>query len=162
MCWHVYKKSMLVIDGKNNNNDGMSTGNNNNNFSMLIVIDGKNNNDEGMVTGKNSSDVGRFTVRRQQWKTCRKGRSTSMMAWEYQKRKLHFRVSDIGSWRSQESRLFITGVPKLRNAKCRNPETCTSIKSPFRSFRYRELEESRFKTLHHRSLEVAECETPKS
>jgi hypothetical protein len=28
-------------------------------------------------------------------------------------------VSDTGSWRSQESRLFITGVPKCRNAKRR-------------------------------------------
>jgi hypothetical protein len=49
-CWHVYKKSMLVIDGKNNNNDGMSIGKNNNNDNMLTVIDGKNNNDKGMVT----------------------------------------------------------------------------------------------------------------
>ena len=49
-CCHVYKKRMLVIDGKNNNNDGMSTCKNNNNDSILTVIDGKNNNDEGMVT----------------------------------------------------------------------------------------------------------------
>jgi hypothetical protein len=76
---------VLVIDGKNNNNDGTSTGKNINNDNMLIVIDGKNNNDEGMVTGKNSSNVGRFIVGRQQWKTCRKGRSTTMMAWKYQK-----------------------------------------------------------------------------
>jgi hypothetical protein len=55
-----------------------------------------------------------------------------MMAWKDQKRKLHFGVSDTGSWRSQESRLFITGVPKLRNAKRRNPETGTSTKTPFR------------------------------
>jgi hypothetical protein len=68
LCWHVYKKSVLVIDGKNNSNDGMSIGKNNNNDSMLTVIDGKNNNDEGMATGKNSSDVGRFTIGRQQWK----------------------------------------------------------------------------------------------
>jgi hypothetical protein len=79
------------------------------------------------------------------------------------------RVSDTGSWRSQESRLFITGVPKSRNAKRRNPETGTSTKSfadreitPFRSFGYRELEESRVETLHHRSPEVAKCETLKS
>jgi hypothetical protein len=79
------------------------------------------------------------------------------------------RVSDTGSWRSQESRLFITGLPKLRNAKCQNPEIETSTKSfadpeitPFRSFEYRELEESRFETLNHRSPEVAKCETPKS
>jgi hypothetical protein len=78
-------------------------------------------------------------------------------------------VSDTGSWRSQESRLFITGVPKSRNVKRRNPETGTSTKSftdreitPFRSSGYRELEESRVETLHHRSPEVAKCETPKS
>jgi hypothetical protein len=35
-------------------------------------------------------------------------------------------VSDTGSWRSQESRLFITGVPKCRNVKRQNPETSTS------------------------------------
>jgi hypothetical protein len=58
----------------------MSTGKNNSNDSMLTVIDGKNNNDKGMVTGKNSSDVGRFTVGRQQWKTGRQGRSATMMA----------------------------------------------------------------------------------
>jgi hypothetical protein len=28
LCWHVYKKSVLVIGGKNNKNDGMFTGNN--------------------------------------------------------------------------------------------------------------------------------------
>jgi hypothetical protein len=75
--------------------------------------------------------------------------------------RLHFRVSDTGSWRSQESRLFITGVPKWRNVKCRNPEASMS-KTPFRSFGYRELEESRVETLHHRSPEVAKCEMPKS
>jgi hypothetical protein len=35
-------------------------------------------------------------------------------------------VLDTGSWRSQESRLFITGVPKCRNVKRQNPETGTS------------------------------------
>jgi hypothetical protein len=25
-CWHVYRQSVLVIDGKNNNDDGMFTG----------------------------------------------------------------------------------------------------------------------------------------
>jgi hypothetical protein len=53
--WHVYRLSMLVIDGNNKNNDGM-------------------------VTRKNSSDVGRVIVGRQRWKTDKKGRSTSMMA----------------------------------------------------------------------------------
>jgi hypothetical protein len=78
-------------------------------------------------------------------------------------------VSDTESWRSQESRLFIIGVPKSRNAKCRNPETSTSTKSfadremtPFQSSGYRELEESRVETLHHRSPEVAKRETLKS
>jgi hypothetical protein len=78
------------------------------------------------------------------------------------------RVSDTRSWRSQESRLFITVISKLRNAK-QNPETGTSTKSfvdqeinPFRSFGYRELEESGFETLHHRNAEVAKWETLKS
>jgi hypothetical protein len=53
--------------------------------------------------------------------------------------------------------------------KHRNPKTSTSTKSfvdqeitPFQSFGYRELEESRVETPHHRSLEVTKCETPKS
>jgi hypothetical protein len=48
-------------------------------------------------------------------------------------------------------------------------QTGTSTKSfadreitPFRSSGYRELEESRVETLHHRSPEVAKCEMPKS
>jgi hypothetical protein len=59
------------------------------------------------------------------------------------------------------SRTLMTRVPKLRNAKRRNPETGTSTKTPFQSFGYRELEESRVETLHHRSPEVAKCETSK-
>jgi hypothetical protein len=85
-CWHVYKKSVLVIDGKNNNNDGMYTSKNNNNDNILIIIDGKKNNDGGMVAGNNSSDVGRFIVGRQKWKTGRQGRSATMMAWKDHKR----------------------------------------------------------------------------
>jgi hypothetical protein len=93
-----------------------------------------------------------------------------MMAWKDQKCKIHFGVSDTRSWRIQESRLFITGVSKLRNAKRRNPETGTSKKTPFQSFvdweikgfGYQELEESRVETLLHRSSEVAKCEMPKS
>jgi hypothetical protein len=76
---------VLVIDGKNSRNDGMSVGKNNNNDSILTVIDGKNNNDKGMVIGKNSSDIGRFTVGRQQWKIGRQGRSVAIMAWKDQK-----------------------------------------------------------------------------
>jgi hypothetical protein len=34
--------------------------------------------------------------------------------------------------------------------------------TPFQSFKYRELEESTVETLHHRSPEVAKCETLKS
>jgi hypothetical protein len=30
-CWHVYRKNVLVIDGKNNNDDGMFTGKERNN-----------------------------------------------------------------------------------------------------------------------------------
>jgi hypothetical protein len=78
-------------------------------------------------------------------------------------------VSDTGSWWSQESRLFITGVPKSRNVKCQNLKIGTSTKSfadreitPFWSSRYRELEESRVETLHHRSPKVAKCEMLKS
>jgi hypothetical protein len=41
-CWHVYKKSVLVIDGKNNNDNGMLTG--------------KNNNNNGMITGRVCND----------------------------------------------------------------------------------------------------------
>jgi hypothetical protein len=73
---------VLFIDGNNSSNDGMSIGKNNNNDSMLTIIDGKNINDEGMVTGKNSRNVGKFIVGRQQWKTSRQGRSTTMMAWK--------------------------------------------------------------------------------
>jgi hypothetical protein len=47
-CWHVYRKSLLVIDGKNNNDDAMFTG--------------KNNNDDGMSTSKNNNNDGMITV----------------------------------------------------------------------------------------------------
>jgi hypothetical protein len=60
------------------------------------------------------------------------------------------RVSDTGSWRSQESRLFITGV--LNHAKCETPKSRNRHIN--RSFRYQELEESRVETLHHRSPKV--------
>jgi hypothetical protein len=33
--------------------------------------------------------------------------------------------------------------------------------TPFHNFEYRELEESRVETLHHRSSEVMKCETSK-
>jgi hypothetical protein len=33
--------------------------------------------------------------------------------------------------------------------------------TPFRNFGYRELEESRVKTLHHKNSEVSKCETLK-
>jgi hypothetical protein len=66
-------------------------------------------------------------------------------------------VSDIRSWRSQESRLFITGVPKCRNAKRQKSQN----RNINWSFGYWELEDSRVETLHHRSPEVSKCETPK-
>jgi hypothetical protein len=43
-CWQVYRKSVLVIDGKNNNNDVYR--------KSVLVIDGKNNNNDGMITGR--------------------------------------------------------------------------------------------------------------
>ena len=43
----------------------------------------------------------------------RKINSVGIMAWKDQKRKLHFRVSDTGKLRSQELRLFNSGVPEL-------------------------------------------------
>jgi hypothetical protein len=49
-CWHVYRQSVLVIDGKNNNDDGMSTGKNNNSDDGMST--GKNNNNDGMITGR--------------------------------------------------------------------------------------------------------------
>jgi hypothetical protein len=42
-------------------------------------------------------------------------------------RRLHFRVSVTGRWRSQESRLSNTGVPKSRNVKPQNRETGASL-----------------------------------
>jgi hypothetical protein len=93
----------------------------------------------------------------QQHNDDRMARSEAKFHFGYQKQRLHFRVPDTGSWRSQESRLFITGVPKCRNAKRRKSQTGTST----RVSGYRELEESRVETLHHRSPEVPKCETPK-
>jgi hypothetical protein len=55
----------------------------------------------------------------------RKINSARIMAWKDQKRKLHFRVSDTRKLRSQELRLFNTGVPELRNPESRNPEIGT-------------------------------------
>jgi len=40
-------------------------------------------------------------------------------------------------------RTLMTRVPKLRNAKCRNPETDTSTKTPFWSFTDREIKDQR-------------------
>jgi hypothetical protein len=42
--------------------------------------------------------------------------------------RLHFGVSDTGRLRSQELRLFNTGVPELRNPESRNPERGTSTR----------------------------------
>ena len=48
-CGHVYRQSVLVIDGKNNNDDDMSTGKNNIDNG---ISKGKNNNDDGMITDR--------------------------------------------------------------------------------------------------------------
>jgi hypothetical protein len=55
----------------------------------------------------------------QQHNDDRMGISEAKFHFGYQKERLHFGVPDTGCWRSQESRLFITGVPKCRNAKRR-------------------------------------------
>jgi hypothetical protein len=79
------------------------------------------------------------------------------------------------------SKHFTTGMLKCQNAKmrktpfgagfgyreleCQNtsPQMPKCQKTPFGAgFRYQELEESRVKTLHHRSPEVVKCETSKS
>jgi len=39
--------------------------------------------------------------------------NAKIMAWKDEKQRLHFEVLDTGSWRSQESRLFMKGVPKF-------------------------------------------------
>ena len=65
-------------------------------------------------------------------------RNVKMPKQAHQQR-LHFGVSDTRSWRSQESRLFITRVLKLRNSKRQNPEIGTLTKTPFRSFADREF-----------------------
>jgi hypothetical protein len=54
--------------------------------------------------------------------------SSGIMAWNDQKSKLHFRVLDIGRLRSQELRLFNTGVPELQNSESRKPERGTSTR----------------------------------
>jgi hypothetical protein len=41
-CWHVYRQSVLVIDGRKNNDDGMFTGKNNSEDGTC-----KNNKDHG-------------------------------------------------------------------------------------------------------------------
>jgi hypothetical protein len=64
-------------------------------------------------------------------------RSEDKFHFGYQKQRLHFGALDVGSWRSQESRLFITGVPKCRNAKRQKSQN----RNINRSFGYRELEE---------------------
>jgi hypothetical protein len=66
-------------------------------------------------------------------------------------------VSDTGSWRSQESRLFFTRVPKSQNVKCRRSRN----RHINQTFGYQELEESRVKTLLHKSPKIAKCKTPK-
>jgi hypothetical protein len=58
----------------------------------------------------------------------RKTNNARIIAWKYQKRKLHFRLSDTRRLRSQELRLFNTGVPELRNLENRNPERGTSTR----------------------------------
>jgi len=48
-CWHVYRKSVLVIDGKNKNTNEMFIGKNNNDDDMFTC---KRNNNDGMIIGR--------------------------------------------------------------------------------------------------------------
>jgi hypothetical protein len=96
----------------------------------------------------------------------RKINNAGIMARKDQKRKLHFGVSDTGKLRSQELRLFNTGVPELRNLKSRKGHINKSLAdreiTPFQSFGYREIEKSRVETLQHRSPGVAKSRIPNS
>jgi hypothetical protein len=60
----------------------------------------------------------------------------------------------------------MTGTHDMRNQKkiwtVESSRLWTVDLTPFQSFRYWELEESRVETLHHRSPKVDKCETPKS
>jgi hypothetical protein len=56
----------------------------------------------------------------------------------------------------------ILGVGGVKETHDKNDEIVKCETTTFRSFGYRELEESRVETLHHRSPEVVKCETPKS
>jgi hypothetical protein len=70
----------------------------------------------------------------------RKINNAGIMARKDQKLKLHFEVSDTGKLRSQELRLFNTGVPELRNSKSRKGHINKSLANreitPFWSFGY--------------------------
>jgi hypothetical protein len=100
------------------------------------------------------------------------------------KSKLHFEMHDkkpspFRSFGYRFKSFIIPGVGELESRKqltagtrdMRNHKKIWTVESsrlwtvdltPFQSFGYRELEESRVETLHHRSPEVAKCETPKS
>jgi hypothetical protein len=67
-----------------------------------------------------------------------------------------FQIPGVGGVKSRDSSSQESRSAEMRNAE--NPETGTST----RSFGYRELEESRVETLHHRSPEVPKCEIVKA
>jgi hypothetical protein len=64
-----------------------------------------------------------------------------------------FRIPGVGGVKSQDS--------SSQESRSREMQNNEMSKTPFRSFRYRELEDSRVKTIHHRSPEVAKCEIKK-
>jgi hypothetical protein len=115
----------------------------------------------------------------------RKISSVGITAWKDQKCKLHFEVSDTGHWRSQ-GRNSRHEMPKWRNAKPQNNETCTCTRVSDTE-RLRSQESRLFnignpksqnvkdsilevwipgvgdvKDFHDRKLEVVKCEKPKS
>jgi hypothetical protein len=57
---------------------------------------------------------------------------------------------------------MILGVGGVKETHDKNDEITKCETTTFRSFGYQELEDSRVKTLHHRSPEVAKCEMLKS
>jgi hypothetical protein len=81
----------------------------------------------------------------------RKINSARIMAWKDQKRKIHFGVSDTRRLRSQESRIFNTGVLKLRNVKPQNLKIGTSIEV-LDTGRLRSQESRLFNTVVPKSL----------
>jgi hypothetical protein len=108
-CWHVYRQVCLSLMARSEY------------AAMEKQGQRKLRRDSAEVHEECKSVLVYLMANRQ----ARKTNSAGIIAWKDQKRKLHFRVSDTGRLRSQELRLFNTGVPELRNPESRNPEIGT-------------------------------------